>query len=64
VILRLKDGTIVTVTDQALQMKGIPGRRKTERKYMEWGDLVIINDAFKQIYPKCECNQREKHLCC
>lgn len=62
VILRLTDGTILTVFDDAVQMKCIPGRRKSERKYMELKDLYIVNDALKEIYPECQCNDRNKAL--
>lgn len=52
VILRLKDGTIMFVHDEYLQLKAIPGRKRTETKTMEYGDLLVINDAIRKVYPE------------
>ena len=62
-IIRLKDGTVVTVFEDAIQAKQIPGRRKTEKKYVELKDMYIVNDMFAAVFPKCECNERVKATC-
>lgn len=51
IIIRLIDGTIVTVNDAYFMMKAIPGRRRTEKKIFEYGDMLAINDALKKIFP-------------
>lgn len=53
VILRLSDGTIMFVYDKYMQLKSIPGRRRTEVKTMEYDDLIIMNDAIRKVYPEC-----------
>jgi len=32
-------------------MKAIPGRKKSERKRVEWGDVLAVNDMLRAIYP-------------
>lgn len=55
VILRLADGKIVTVRDADVEVKVIPGRRKSERKRVDWDDFIVVNDALRHIFP----NMRE-----
>lgn len=55
VIIRLADGKIVTVRDADIEVKLIPGRRKAERKRVDWDDFIVVNDALKKIFP----NMRE-----
>ncbi len=52
IILRLADGTILTVHDTHLVMKCIPGRKKSERKTFEFKDMLVVNDALRRIYPE------------
>lgn len=52
VILRLTDGTIMFVHDEYMQLKAIPGRKRTETKTMEYNDLLIMNDAIRRVYPE------------
>mgnify|MGYP001570323016 len=51
VILRLKTGMIVHVTDDDLRLKSIPDRRQSEKKRIEWNDLLVVNDAIRSIFP-------------
>lgn len=62
VILRMKDGTVVHVFEDAMRFTNIP-KRGRQVKYMEYEDLYVINDAFKTIYPECQCNGRTKITC-
>ena len=49
VILRLKTGMIVCVTDEDLRLKAIPDRGH-EKKRIEWKDLLVVNDAIRSIF--------------
>ncbi len=51
IVLRNSDGTILILTDGYIRMKQIPGRKRSEKKTMEWNDLLVLNDAIKIIYP-------------
>ena len=53
IIIRLSDGTIMFVADKYMQMRAIPGRKRSEVKTMEYNDLFIVNDAIRQVYPEC-----------
>ena len=52
VILRTMDGMIVYVSDEAVVLKNIIGKKRTERKTFEYIDMIAINDALKIVYRK------------
>ena len=61
-IIRLADGTVLTILEGAIVAKQIPGYRKTERKTIELPDAWIVNDMFKKVYPRCHCNGERSRL--
>ncbi len=51
VIVQLSDGTMLFIGDKTMSMKCMPDRRRTEVKRFDYDDMVILNDALKQICP-------------